>query len=57
MVGGIVITQEEIKDVRDELLEIENNAKNIDGLTDRQWYAIRVTHRLLGEILEIKYGK
>ena len=27
MVGGIVMTQEEIKDVRDELLEIENNAK------------------------------
>ena len=51
------MTQEEIKDVRDELLEIENNAKNIDGLTDGQWYAIRVTHRLLGEILEIKYGK
>ena len=39
------MTQEEIKDVRDELLEIENNAKNIDGLTDGQWYAIRVDHK------------
>lgn len=51
------MTQEEIKNVRDELLEIENNAKNVDGLTDGQWYAIRVAHRLLGELLEIKYGK
>ena len=51
------MTQEEIINVRDELLEIENNAKNVDGLTDGQWYAIRVAHRLLGELLEIKYGK
>ena len=27
------MTQKEIKDVRNELLEIENNAKNVDGLT------------------------
>ena len=51
------MTQKEIKDVRDELLGIEKNAKNVNGLTDGQWYAIRVAHRLLGELLEIKYGK
>lgn len=51
------MTQKEIKDVRNELLEIENNAKNVDGLTDGQWYAIRVAHKLLGELLKIKYGK
>ena len=49
--------QKEIKDVRNELLEIENNAKNVDGLTDGQWYAIRVAHKLLGELLKIKYEK
>lgn len=51
------MTQKEIKDVRNELLEIENNAKNVDGLTDGQWYAIRVAYKLLGELLKIKYGK
>lgn len=51
------MTKEKIKNVRDELLGIENNAKNIDGLTDGQWYAIRVAHKLLGELLEIKDGK
>ena len=51
------MTQKEIKDVRNELLEIENNAKNVDGLTDGQWYAIRVAHKLLGELLKIKYEK
>lgn len=51
------MTQEEIKNVRGALLEIENNAKNVDGLTGGQWYAIRLAHRLLGELMEIKYGK
>lgn len=51
------MTREEIKNVRSELLEIENNAKNVDGLTDGQWYAVRAAHRLLGELIEIKYGK
>lgn len=41
-----------ISRIRKELLSIENNAKNIDGLTESQWVAIRATHRLLGEYIE-----
>lgn len=43
---------EYIGGIREELLGIEDNAKNIDGLTESQWVAIRAAHRLLGEYLE-----
>lgn len=38
-----------ISGIREELLDIENNAENIVGLTESQWVAIRAAHRLLGE--------
>ena len=41
-----------ISGIRKELLGIEDNAKNIDGLTESQWVAIRAAHRLLGEYVE-----
>lgn len=41
-----------ISSIRKELLSIENNAKDIDGLTESQWVAIRAAHRLLGEYIE-----
>lgn len=41
-----------ISGIREELLGIENNARNIDGLTESQWVAIRAAHRLLGEYIE-----
>ena len=41
-----------ISKIRKELLSIENNAKDIDGLTESQWVAIRAAHRLLGEYIE-----
>ena len=46
--------QDEHKDsyidgIRKELLGIEDNAKNINGLTESQWVAIRAAHRFLGE--------
>lgn len=41
-----------ISGIREELLGIEDNAKNIDGLTESQWVAIRAAHRLLGEYVE-----
>ena len=41
-----------ISGIREELLGIEDNAKNIDGLTESQWVAIRAAHRLLGEYIE-----
>ena len=40
-----------ISGIREELLDIENNAENIDGLTESQWVAIRAAHRLLGECI------
>jgi hypothetical protein len=44
-----MITEDYISGIRKELLSIEDNAKNIDGLTESQWTAIRAAHRLLGE--------
>lgn len=41
-----------VSGIRKELLGIEDNAKNIDGLTESQWVAIRAAHRLLGEYVE-----
>ncbi len=41
-----------ISGIREELLSIENNAKDIGGLTESQWVAIRAAHRLLGEYIE-----
>lgn len=40
-----------ISGIRKELLGIEDNAKNIEGLTESQWVAIRAAHRLLGEYI------
>ena len=40
-----------ISGIRKELLDIENNAENIVGLTESQWVAIRAAHRLLGEYI------
>lgn len=41
-----------ISGIREELLGIENNAKDINGLTESQWVAIRAAHRLLGEYIK-----
>lgn len=41
-----------IKSIRKELLNIEDSVKNVKGLTESQWVAIRAAHRLLGEYLE-----
>lgn len=41
-----------VSGIREELLGIEDNAKNIDGLTESQWVAIRAAHRVLGEYIE-----
>lgn len=40
-----------ISGIRKELLNIEDNAENIDGLTESQWVAIGAAHRLLGEYI------
>ena len=40
-----------ISGIRKGLLDIENNAENINGLTESQWVAIRAAHRLLGEYI------
>ena len=47
-----MITEDYISGIRKELLSIEDNAKNIDGLTESQWVAIRAAHRLLGEYIK-----
>lgn len=40
-----------ISGIRKGLLDIENNAENINGLTESQWVAIRAAHSLLGEYI------
>lgn len=47
-----MITEDYIIGIRKELLSIEDNAKDINGLTESQWVAIRAAHRLLGEYIE-----
>lgn len=41
-----------ISGIRKELLSIEDNAENINGLTENQWVSIRAAHRLLGECID-----
>ena len=45
------INTDYISGIRKELLSIEDNAENINGLTESQWVAIRAAHRLLGECI------
>ena len=40
-----------ISGIQKELLSIEDNAENINGLTESQWVAIRAAHRLLSEYI------
>ena len=47
-----MMTEDYISGIRKELLSIEDNAKDINGLTESQWVAIRVAYRLLGEYIE-----
>ena len=42
-----------IQSTRDVLLSIENKAHNILGLDDCDWVAIRASHRLLGEYIDL----
>lgn len=46
--------KEHLDRIRATLLEIENSASKINGLTESQWVAIRAAHRLLGEYKSLR---
>ena len=46
--------EEYLDGIRATLLEIEDSATKIDGLTESQWVAIRAAHRLLGELKSLR---